>query len=108
MTGRAAPAELALGGAPRAASAAVHPEGVPWGYGIVGRGAPEHWSPTSALPGCWWTQPGFGPARTYANGGEDQLTAATIGDVVELWNGGALDQALMAGDTAPGSSSRAR
>lgn len=49
--------------------------------------------------GCWWTQQGFGPGRTYANGGEQRLTAETVGGVVRLWDGVDLGQALVAGDT---------
>jgi outer membrane protein assembly factor BamB len=48
--------------------------------------------------GCWWAQPGFGPERTFANPGEQRLTAGTIDGVVELWTG-FLGQAVVAGDT---------
>jgi outer membrane protein assembly factor BamB len=49
-----------------------------------------------ALSGCWWTQPGFGPERTFANPDEPRLTADTIGDVTELWPG-LLGEAVVAG-----------
>jgi hypothetical protein len=51
-----------------------------------------------ATSGCWWTQPGFGPERTFANPGEQKLTAATIDGVTELWEG-FLGQAVVAGGT---------
>jgi len=52
-----------------------------------------------ATSGCWWTQQGFGPGRTYANGSEERLTAATIDDAVSQWDGVSLEQAVVAGDT---------
>ena len=49
--------------------------------------------------GCWWEQTGFGPERTYSNGSESALTAATVRNARRLWGDVGLEQAVLVNGT---------
>jgi len=46
------------------------------------------------LGGCWWPVPGGGPGRQANNAAEDQITAASVAGIEELWSAPTDDGAV--------------